>query len=194
MLVLLSTCAPPTVEVKDKKLATTMPVGVDSSRICNGSPFGEGVIDFAKDLREAGIDLSQGCIAKGTFQLVAEYGEVGPGSGCSEARGTATLTGVVLSATCSTPAAPTQTLRAQCQSNQLEVADGTQVFNALNACLDEFERTQAEPLRKLINTCKPTALKVSAEGYCSSDLCFSAKLLLGVQTTGVVAQLGGTCP
>lgn len=187
-------CAPPTIEVKDRKLATTNPVGVDSMRLCSGAPFGTGVVDFGKDLREAGIDLSQGCIKSGTFELVAEVRDLTPGSGCTAISGTATVTGVFVEATCSTAALPTQTLRATCQSNTIQVADGTQVFEAINGCLDELERTQTEPLRKLINSCKPTKLKFVVEGTCSADLCFQANILIGVQTRNVVAQLGGVCP
>jgi hypothetical protein len=65
---------------------------------------------------------------------------------------------------------------------------------SLNACLDEVERTQSEPLRKLINGCKPTKFTFLAEGTCSADLCFKANVLFGVQTKGVVAQPGGACP
>ncbi|MBM4781996.1 MAG: hypothetical protein GQE15_30310 [Archangiaceae bacterium] len=193
LLLALASCGPTTIEVKDRKLATTTPVGIDSTKLCNGEPFGAGVIDFGKDLKEAGIDLSQGCIRSGTFELVAEYGDVLPGAGCSMPRGTVTLSGLTVEATC-TVGLEKQSLRTSCTSNRLEVADGTQVFLALNACLDEVERTQVEPFRKLINTCKPTKLKLVAEGSCSADLCFTANVLFGVQTKNVVAQLGGDCP
>jgi hypothetical protein len=186
-------CAPTVIDVKDRRVATTTPVGVDSVKLCDGSPFGRGSIDFGKDLKEAGIDLSQGCLAKGTFELVAEYGAIEPGAGCASPRGTVTLTGITLEAEC-TLGLPRQSLRTTCQANVLDVADGTQVFVALNACLDEVERSQSEPLRKLINTCKPTKFTFVAEGTCSADLCFKANVLFGVQTRGVVAQLGGTCP
>lgn len=193
VLLTLVACAPTTIEVKDRRLATTRPVGVDSTTLCNGEPFGSGVIDFGKDLKEAGIDLSQGCIASGTFELVAEYSDVGPGMGCAAATGSVTLSGLAIEATC-TVGLEKQSIRTSCASNRLEVADGSQVFLALNACLDEVERTQVEPFRKLINSCKPTKLKLIVEGTCSADLCFSAKLLLGVATKNVVAQLGDTCP
>lgn len=193
LLLALASCGPTTIEVKDRKLATTTPVGIDSTKLCNGEPFGAGVIDFGKDLKEAGIDLSQGCIRSGTFELVAEYGDVLPGAGCSMPTGTVTLSGLTVEATC-TVGLEKQSLRTSCTSNRLQVADGTQVFLALNACLDEVERTQVEPFRKLINTCKPTKLKLVAEGSCSADLCFTANVLFGVQTKNVVAQLGGDCP
>lgn len=193
LLFALAGCGPTTVEVKDRKLATTTPVGIDSTKLCNGEPFGSGVIDFGKDLKEAGIDLPQGCIRSGTFELVAEYGDVLPGAGCTMPRGTITLSGLTVEATC-TVGLEKQSLRTSCTSNRLEVADGTQVFLALNACLDEVERSQVDPFRKLINTCKPTKLKIIAEGSCSADLCFTANVLFGVQTKNVVAQLGGTCP
>ncbi|MBL8922762.1 MAG: hypothetical protein JNJ54_28190 [Myxococcaceae bacterium] len=193
VLFVLAGCAPTTIEVKDRRLATTTPVGVDSTRVCNGQPFGSGTIDFGKDLKEAGIDLSQGCIASGSFELVAEYSDIGPGTGCSAATGSVTLTGLAIEATC-TKGLERQSLRTSCTSSRLEVADGTQVFTALNACLDEVERTQTEPFRKLINACKPTKLTLTAEGFCSADVCFSAKLLLGVATKNVVVQLGDGCP
>jgi len=193
LLLTLASCAPTTIEVKDRKLNTTTPVGIDSTKACNGEPFGSAVIDIGKDLKEAGIDLSQGCIQSGTFELVAEYGHVAAGPGCAMPRGTITLSGIIVEATC-TVGLEKQSLRTSCTSNRLEVADGTQVFNALNACLDEVERTQVEPFRRLINSCKPTKLKVVAEGSCSADLCFTANVLFGLQTKNVVAQLGGTCP
>lgn len=187
-------CAPPvTIEVKDRLVGTVAPARVDSTQLCNGAPFGKGTVDFAKDLKEAGIDLSQGCLRSGRFELAAEY-DPRPGNGCSVVTGSAFITGVLLEAACSTTSSATQTLRATCQSNELKVADGTQVFNALNDCLNEFERTQVEPLRKLINSCKPTAMSFTVEGYCSADLCFAADIKIGVQTRNVVAQLGGTCP
>jgi len=193
-LVLLSlACAPTEIEVKDRLLTTTTSVGVDSMQLCGGAPFGSGTVDFGEDLKKAGIDLSQGCIKQGTFELAAEFGDIAPGKGCGAVAGTATISGVGLEASC-TLGLETQRLRATCTSNRLEVADGTQVFNALNACLDELERTQAEPLRKLINTCKPTKLKLVVEGACSADLCFSASIKYGLQTRNVVAQLGGACP
>lgn len=186
-------CAPTEIEVKDRKVATTTSVGVDSMKLCDGSPFGKGTIDFGKDLKEAGIDLSQGCIARGTFELVAEYSDLQPGTGCAAPRGSVTLTGMTLEADC-TLGLPKQSLRTSCQTNVLDVTDGTAVFTTLNACLDEVERTQSEPLRKLINSCKPTKFTFLAEGTCSADLCFKANVLFGVQTKGVVAQLGGSCP
>lgn len=192
-LLFASGCSPPVVEVKDRKLSATTPVGVDATTLCDGAPFGKGSIDYAKDLKEAGIDLSQGCIKQGTFELVAEYGDLQPGASCTTPRGTVTLDAITLEADC-TAGAPKQTLRTSCASNRLDVADGTQVFVSLNACLDEIERTQTEPLRRLINACKPTKLTFVAEGTCSSDLCFKANVLFGVQTKNVVAQLGGTCP
>lgn len=193
LLLLASACAPTTIEVKDRRLASTTPVGIDSTKLCNGAPFGSGVIDFGKDLKEAGIDLSQGCIQSGAFELVAEYSDIGPGTGCAMATGAVTLTGLSIEASC-TRGLEKQSLRTTCTASRLEVADGTQVFTALNACLDEVERTQTEPFRKLINSCKPTKLTLTAEGVCSADLCFSAKLLLGVSTKNVVVQLGDGCP
>jgi hypothetical protein len=186
-------CAPTTIEVKDRTLSTTTPVGVDSTKLCNGEPFGSGTIDFSKDLAEAGIDLSQGCLRSGSFELAAEYADLGPGMGCTAPRGTVTLSGLAVEATC-TRGLERQTLRTTCSSSRLEVADGTQVFEALNACLDEVERTQVEPLRKLINSCKPTKLKLTAEGSCSADLCFTASVKFGVKTKNVVVQLGDGCP
>jgi hypothetical protein len=161
--------------------------------VCGGEPFGSGTVDFEKDLKEAGIDLSQGCIKQGSFELAAEFSDIAQGDTCSVATGTATLSGVTVEATC-TAGAQTQRLRSTCTSSRLEVADGAQVFLALNACLDELERTQAEPFRTLINTCKPTKLKFIVEGSCSADLCFKANVTYGVRTKNVVAQLGGTCP
>lgn len=186
-------CAPTEIEVKDRLLATTTSVGVDSMKLCSGEPFGSGTVDFGKDLKEAGIDLSQGCIKQGSFELAAEFGDIAAGASCSVATGTATLSGITVEASC-TLGLETQRLRSTCTSNRLEVADGAQVFLALNACLDELERTQVEPFRKLINTCKPTKLKFIVEGTCSADLCFKATIKYGVRTKNVVAQLGGTCP
>ena len=97
LLLTLASCAPTTIEVKDRKLNTTTPVGIDSTKACNGEPFGSAVIDIGKDLKEAGIDLSQGCIQSGTFELVAEYGDVAAGPGCAMPRGTITLSGTVTS-------------------------------------------------------------------------------------------------
>lgn len=193
VLFALSACSPPTVEVKDRKLSTTTSVGVDSTTLCDGAPFGKGSIDYAKDLKEAGVDLSQGCIKSGSFELVAEYSDVLPGASCTTPTGTVTLTGISLEADC-TAGDPKQTLRTTCAANRLDVTDGTKVFVTINACLDEIERTQTEPLRQLINSCKPSKLTFVVEGSCSADLCFKAKLLFGVQTKNVVAQLGGTCP
>lgn len=186
-------CAPAEIEVKDRLLTTTTPVGVDSTKLCSGEPFGAGTVDFGKDLKEAGIDLTQGCIKKGTIELAAEVTDLGPGTTCTVATGTVKVSGITVEASCSV-GLETQRVRATCTSNRLEVADGSQVFLALNACLDELERTQVEPFRKLINTCKPTKLKVIVEGNCSADLCFKGNIKYGIQTKNVVAQLGGTCP
>ncbi len=186
-------CAPAELEVKDRLLTTTTPVGVDSTKLCSGEPFGAGTVDFGKDLKEAGIDLSQGCIRKGTIELAAEVSDLGPGTTCTAATGTVQLSGITVEASCSV-GLERQRVRATCASNRLEVADGAQVFLALNACLDELEKTQVEPFRKLINTCKPTKLKVIVEGNCSADLCFKGNIKYGIQTKNVVAQLGGACP
>ncbi len=193
LLLPLLGCGPTEIEVKDRLLGTTTSVGVDSTKLCSGEPLGVGTVDFGKDLKEAGIDLSQGCIKQGTFELAAEVGDATAGATCSVATGTLTLTGVNVEATC-TMGLGTQRLHSTCTSNRLEVADGAQVFLALNACLDELERTQVEPFRKLINTCKPTTLKFSVEGTCSADLCFKLDITYGLRTKDVVAQLGGTCP
>lgn len=186
-------CAPTEIEVRDRLLTTTSSVGVDTTKLCSGEPLGAGTVDFGKDLKEAGIDLSQGCIKQGTFELAAEFGDITAGETCTVPTGTLTLTGVNVEATCSMGLG-TQRLRSTCTSNRLEVADGAQVFLALNACLDELEKSQVEPFRRLINTCKPTTLKFTVEGTCSADLCFKANIKYGVQTKNVVAQLGGTCP
>jgi hypothetical protein len=102
------------------------------------------------------------------------------------------LSQVTLTASCSngTTAEP---VRARCTSNALSVADSA-LFSTLNDCLDELERTQVEPIRRLINACKPTRLAVALEGTCSSDLCVRTKLKVGLRTKDVVVQLGNTCP
>lgn len=193
LLVLGVGCSPTTIEVKDRRLAVDTRVGVDATVQCDGKPFRSGAFDLAKDLAAAGIDLSQGCLRSGRFELVAEYSDVGPGTGCSAATGTATVSGVAIEAAC-TRGLERQSVRALCQPRVLEVADGTQVFEGLNACLDELERTQSEGLRQLINACKPTTLTLTVEGSCSSNLCFSGAVRFGVATKNVVVQLGDGCP
>jgi hypothetical protein len=193
LLLTASACSPTTIEVKDRKLSATTAVGVDATSLCNGQPFRAGTYDFSKELAEAGIDLSQGCLRSASFDLISEYADIGPGAGCAAARGTVTLSAIILEARC-TRGLERQTLRTPCASPPLEVADGTQVFNGLNACLDEVKRTQTEALRTLINSCKPTTLTLWPEGLCSADLCFSGTVKFNVATRNVVVQLGDDCP
>jgi hypothetical protein len=194
-MVALWACASPEIVVKDRLVSTTVSTTVDSMNLCNGRPLGTAVFDLEKDLKEAGIDLNQGCLKAGSFELAAEVGAFTPGAGCAAVRGSITLTSFVVEANC-TRGLERQSLRTTCAEPAIDLSDNNEgaVFLALERCLNDVERTQAEPLRKLINDCKPTTFRFAAEASCSPDLCFSGSLKVGFRTKNVVAQLGGTCP
>ena len=184
-------CGAVVVTVKPHAVSTTVATKVDSTAACTNEPFGSSTIDFAALAKEAGLDTSSGCLKTAKIDLVAEVLTLTAGASCTEPRGRVTLNQFDLELTCAD--ASKQSVFVVCPQPTIDVADGTDVFIKLNACLDAVEQQETEHLRKLINTCRPSVMRAFGRGTCSADTCFEASFKLTFKLLSATAQLGGTC-
>ncbi len=184
-------CGAVEVTVKPHAVSTTVATKVDTTSVCTNEPFGSSSIDFAALAKEAGLDTSNGCLKTAKIDLVAEVLSLAPGSGCTEPRGKVTLSQFDIELTCAD--ASKQSLFVICPQPTIDVADGTDVFVKLNACLDAVEQQETDHLRRLINTCRPSVMRAFGRGSCSADTCFEASFKLTFKLLSATAQLGGTC-
>ncbi len=192
LLVVLVACAPVEVEIKPRAVSTNVSAGADSSMVCGDKPFGTSSIDFAALEKEAGIDLSQGCLKSVKFTLTAEVTSLTHGQGCVAPRGLVTMPEFDIELTCADQTVAV--VPVLCPKPTIDVADGTDIFQKINACLDVVETQENDRLRRLINSCRPTALRAYGKGTCSADVCFAATFKISFAYSSAVAQLGGTCP
>ncbi len=185
-------CGAVEVTIKPQTVSTTTTTTVDATSACTHEPFGSSSIDFGAMAKEAGIDLSMGCLKSADFELTAEVTTLTGTSMCSQPRGVVTLTQFDLEMTCDD--ARVQSIIVLCPNPNIDVADGTDAFLKLNACLDVIEQQENERLRQLINSCRPTQLRAFARGTCSANTCFAASFKFIFKLKAAVGVLGGTCP
>jgi hypothetical protein len=189
--VFIASCGVIEVNVKPHAVSTNISTHADASAVCSAEPFGSSVIDFAQMAKDAGLDLSVGCLKSAAFQVVAEVTSLTGGTGCAEPRGRVTLSDFNLEMTCGD--ATKQTVTVTCPSPNVDVADGTDVFQKLNACLDLVGSQKSDELRKAINSCRPSTMRAFGRGSCSADTCFAASFKMTFKLLSATAQLGGTC-
>ena len=187
----LCACGAVEVTVKPHAVSTNVTTKVDSTAVCTNEPLGSSSIDFAALAKEAGLDTSNGCLKTAKIDLVAEVTSLDPGANCTEPRGKVTLSQFDIELTCAD--ATTQSLFVLCPQPTIDVADGTDLFLKLNACLDAVEQQETDHLRRLINTCRPSLMRAFGRGSCSADTCFAARFKLTFKLLSATAQLGGTC-
>jgi len=88
----VTACGAVEVNIKPQNISTIVDTRVDSTSVCTQQPFGSSSIDFAALAKEAGLDLSSGCLKSAQFELSAEVVSLTGGPMCTEPRGIVTLT------------------------------------------------------------------------------------------------------
>ena len=188
---LLMGCQPIVIEVKPRTVNVESTTQVGGAMDCRDHVLPSGSVELEAMLKEAGLDLSQGCLKALSFGLLGEIALSGTAS-CAMPRGTGTLESVRVDLVCADGS--TRTLTQVCPQTSFDFSDAWGTQQSFNACLDLAETELSEPLRKATNECRPKKLTAVPVGSCSADACFAATLKMGFRLNSATAQLGGSCP
>lgn len=153
------------IAVKPQTIRRQVDAGTSAATVCGPQPFGSTALDFEAMAKEAGFDLSQGCLKSASFALVTDVTSLGGGSTPSgtraAARGVVTLERPQLDLACAD--GTSRSLAAACPTPQVDLASDD-LFQRLNACQDAFVAEQSEPLRRLVNACRPKTSRSASRG------------------------------